>query len=75
MSDNWIRIPKNSSYENIPQGIEISRNPKDYISDIQDKEQKQAKQDVDIFSTVIKPVKVKINDVSKITNKFKHGVR
>lgn len=66
---DWITVP-NTNWDSIKQGVDVSKNPKDYVRDIRSKEQEESKTPPIADAKPITPTKVKINDVSEITNKF-----
>lgn len=66
---DWIIVPDNQSFDGIPQGVEKSKNPKDYVREIRKKEQEESKVETSTETIIIKPTQVKLNDVSEITNR------
>jgi len=66
---DWIIVPRNQSFDGVKQGIDLSKNPKDYVKKIREKEAEESKVETDMGTIMITPTKVKINDVSEITNK------
>ena len=66
---DWIIVPRNQSFDGIKQGVNYSKNPKDYVRKIREKETEESKVDTDTGTIVITPIKVKLNDVSEITSK------
>ena len=66
---DWIEVPENMNYDGIMQGIDMSKNPKDYVKYLRQKDEEESKVQNSTETIVITPTKVKPNDVSEIVKK------
>ena len=71
---DWITVPRNQSFDGIKQGVDKSKNPRDYVKKIRKKEEEESKVEVSTETIVVTPVKVKMNDISEITNKKRRKI-
>jgi hypothetical protein len=62
-SDAFISVTI-ESFDGLPQGIQISKNPKDYVEKIRQKEIDDRKDPPYVGPIMIKPITIKPNDIS-----------
>jgi len=62
-SDAFISVTT-ENFDGLPQGIQLSKNPRDYVEKIRQKEIEDRKDPPYVGPTMIKPVTVKPNDIS-----------